>query len=63
MPTHHPRPSFELEGGTVFHFIDAAPADALRLAHEAAGGLDLHIGDGVCVIRPYAPQLRHRLGS
>src|SRR4029450_1620786 len=27
--THHPRPSIEVEGGTTFHFLDAAPAEAL----------------------------------
>lgn len=33
--THHPRPSLEMEGGTVFHFIDASPQEALRQAREA----------------------------
>ena len=28
--THNPRPSLEMEGGTTFHFLDAAPADALE---------------------------------
>ena len=26
--THHPRPPLEMEGGTTFHFLDAAPAGA-----------------------------------
>ena len=30
--THRPRPSLEMEGGTTFHFLDAAPADALEVA-------------------------------
>ena len=30
--THHPRPSIEMEGGTTFHFLDAAPAEALATA-------------------------------
>jgi dihydrofolate reductase len=34
--THHPRASIEMEGGTVFHFIDASPAEALETAREAA---------------------------
>src|SRR3712207_6903780 len=38
--THHPRPSIEMEGGTVFHFVDAEPQEALDLARAAAGGLD-----------------------
>ena len=33
--THHPRPTFSLSD-TTFHFIDAAPADALRQAKTAA---------------------------
>src|SRR5688572_4121945 len=33
--THHARPSMEMEGGTVFHFVDAEPAAALALAREA----------------------------
>ena len=44
--THHPRASIEMEGGTTFHFIDAAPAQALEVAQEAAGGLDVRIGGG-----------------
>jgi dihydrofolate reductase len=35
--THHPRPMIEMEGGTVFHFVDASPQEALDLAREAAG--------------------------
>ena len=42
--THYPRPTLEMEGGTVFHFIDASPQEALRQAREAAGGLDVLIG-------------------
>src|SRR5919201_5552619 len=44
--THHTRPSIEMEGGTTFHFIDASPADALAIARDAAGGLDVRIGGG-----------------
>src|SRR5215207_5519702 len=29
--THHPRPLIEMEGGTVFHFVDASPREALDL--------------------------------
>ena len=35
--THHPRPSFSLSD-TTFHFIDAAPADALRQAMPGDDG-------------------------
>ncbi|MGM5000768.1 dihydrofolate reductase family protein [Tardiphaga sp. 538_B7_N1_4] len=45
--THHPRASIEMEGGTVFHFIDASPAEALETAREAAAGKDVRLWDGV----------------
>ena len=51
--THHPRPSIEMEGGTVFHFVDAAPQEALDLAREAAGDLDVRIGGGPTVVRDF----------
>ena len=51
--THHPRPSIEMKGGTTFHFIDAKPAEAVKVAGEAAGGLDLRIGGGPSTIREF----------
>lgn len=51
--THHPRPSIEMEGGTVFHFIDATPHEALALAVEAADGLDVRLGGGPTVVRDF----------
>ena len=51
--THHPRPSLEMEGGTTFHFIDATPQEALRLAQEAAGDLDVRIGGGPTTVREF----------
>ena len=51
--THHPRPSIEMEGGTVFHFVDASPQEALDLAREAAGDLDVRIGGGPTIIRDF----------
>jgi dihydrofolate reductase len=51
--THHPRPSIEMEGGTVFHFVDAAPHEAVELAREAAGGLDVRIGGGPTMVRDF----------
>lgn len=51
--THHPRPSLEMEGGTTFHFIDATPHEALELAREAAGGLDVRIGGGPSTVRAF----------
>lgn len=51
--THYPRPSIEMEGGTVFHFLDASPQDALARAREAAGGLDVRIGGGPTMVREF----------
>ena len=51
--THHPRPSIEMEGDTVFHFVDASPQEALTLAQEAAGDLDVRIGGGPTVVRDF----------
>lgn len=50
--THHTRPSFTL-GETTFHFIDADPAAALRLAREAAQGKDVRLGGGAATIRRF----------
>jgi len=51
--THHPRPSIEMEGGTTFHFIDASPAEALGIARDAAGDLDVRIGGGPSTVREF----------
>ncbi|MGW4481463.1 dihydrofolate reductase family protein [Rhodococcus triatomae] len=51
--THHPRPTLEMEGGNVFHFLDATPEEALEQAREAAGGLDVRIGGGPTVVRDF----------
>jgi dihydrofolate reductase len=51
--THRPRPSIEMEGGTIFHFLDAAPAEALDIAREAADGQDVRIGGGPTVVRDF----------
>ena len=50
--THHPRPPIELTG-TTFHFVDGSPAETLRRAQEAAGGLDVRIGGGVSTVRQF----------
>ena len=51
--TSHPRPPLELEGGNVFHFVDAEPAAALEFARELAGGLDVRIGGGTTTVREF----------
>jgi dihydrofolate reductase len=50
--THFPRPSFTL-ADTTFHFINASPHEALRIAKDAAAGLDVRIGGGVATVRQF----------
>jgi dihydrofolate reductase len=51
--THQPRVDLVLEGGTTFHFVDAAPHDVLRRAVDAADGLDVRLGGGPSSIREF----------
>ena len=51
--THHERPSFEMQGGTVFHFVTGGIEEALFRAKEAAGDGDVRIGGGASTIRQY----------
>jgi len=51
--THRPRPSLEMAGGTTFHFLNAAPADALEVARDGAAGLDVRIGGGPTMMRTF----------
>jgi dihydrofolate reductase len=51
--THYPRPSFEMKGGTVFHFVTEGIQVALERAKAAAGGRDVRLGGGVSTIRQY----------
>jgi dihydrofolate reductase len=51
--THRPRPVLEMEGGTTFHFLDTASADALQIAREAAAGQDVRIGGGPTMMRAF----------
>jgi dihydrofolate reductase len=51
--THHARPSIEIEGGTVFHFVEGTPEQVLDLARDAAGGLDVRIGGGPTMLRSF----------
>jgi dihydrofolate reductase len=43
--THFEREPFKA-GDTTFHFVSGTPAEVLRLATEAAGGLDVRLGGG-----------------
>ncbi|MFD5226456.1 dihydrofolate reductase family protein [Microbacterium sp. NPDC058342] len=51
--THTPRPAIEFDNGTVFHFVDASPQEALARASELAGSADVRIGGGVDVARRF----------
>ncbi|WP_295648415.1 dihydrofolate reductase family protein [uncultured Dietzia sp.] len=51
--THHAREPIEFANGTVFHFLDAAPAEALQRARELAPGTDVRIGGGPTVCRQF----------
>ncbi|WP_311258721.1 dihydrofolate reductase family protein [Microbacterium sp. WCS2018Hpa-9] len=51
--THTPRPSIEFANGTVFHFLETTPEDALARATAEAGDQDVRIGGGVDVVRQF----------
>lgn len=51
--THHARPSFEMKGGTTFHFVTEGIHSALQQAKESAKGKDIRIGGGVSTIRQF----------
>lgn len=50
---HRPRPSIEMEGGTVFHFVTDGIETALTRAGEAAGEKDVSIAGGPSVTNQY----------
>jgi dihydrofolate reductase len=50
--THHERPDLVV-GETTFLFRDLSPVDALALATELAGGLDVRLGGGATVVREF----------
>lgn len=51
--THHARASFEMQGGTTFHFVTDGIESALRQARAAAGERDVRIGGGAATVRQY----------
>jgi dihydrofolate reductase len=51
--THHARTSFEMEGGTAFHFVTEGIEEALKRARHAAGSKDIRVGGGASTIRQY----------
>ena len=42
-----------MEGGTTFHFLDAATAEGLETAREAADGQDVRIDGGPTIVRNF----------
>jgi dihydrofolate reductase len=50
--THHARPDLAV-GETTFLFRNLPPRDALDLAFEQAGGLDVRLGGGATVVREF----------
>ena len=48
-----PRPSIEMAGGTVFHFVSASPQEALDRALAAASGKDVRVGGGASTVRDF----------
>ncbi|MRH91050.1 dihydrofolate reductase [Nocardia sp. SYP-A9097] len=51
--THYPRPSLEMEGGTVFHFVNDTPEAVLKRAFESADGKDVRLGGGASAVRQF----------
>lgn len=51
--THHTRPSLEMEGGTVFHFVTEGIRTALERARAAAGSQNIRLLGGAATIRQY----------
>lgn len=54
--THRPREPLAMDGGTTFHFLSTSPADALAIAQEAAGDLDVRIGGGASTVRAFVSE-------
>jgi dihydrofolate reductase len=50
--THHARPSLEMEGNNVFHFVTGGIKDALARAKAVAGD-NIRIGGGPATVRAY----------
>jgi dihydrofolate reductase len=51
--THHARPSVEMEGGTIFHFVSDGIDAVLTMAKAGAKGKDIRLGGGAGTIRQY----------
>src|SRR5918997_1758379 len=51
--THHPRRSFDMAGGTTFHFVTDGIEAALERAQAAAGDRHIVLGGGASTVQQY----------
>ena len=51
--SHHPHPTIDFPNGTSFRFVNGPPGEVLRLAQEAADGLDVRLGGGPSTVRQF----------
>lgn len=51
--THYERDPISFDNGTVFHFLDASPGEALDRARQLAPGTDVRIGGGPTTVREF----------
>ena len=51
--SHHPHESIDFDNGTSFQFVEGSPEEVLRLARDAASGLDVRIGGGPSTVRQF----------
>lgn len=51
--THHEHEPLHFENGTSFHFLDAAPQQALEYAQQLAQGGDIRLGGGPSSVREF----------
>ena len=51
--THRQLESIPMQGGTIFHFLSASPADVLEKATAVAGDQDVRIGGGASTVREF----------
>lgn len=51
--THTRRPPIAFDNGTVFHFVETTPEDAVRMAVAASDGKDVRIGGGATTARDF----------
>jgi dihydrofolate reductase len=53
VPTHYPRESVGMQGGTTFHFVTAGIESALEQARAAARGKDVQVSGGAHTVQQF----------